>query len=1314
MDKFDLKTCQRKLAEHYQKTAKVPTTVWSSVFQVDLEQIYTRLSWVKEEQKLTGSSQRELSHYTEIFTEKTKNGDVPKRILVQGDTGIGKTTFVKRLLVDWSNLEEAKMDEERKTALRKFEIVVSVNLKEVSKCQTLREVINCSRLFPADEERSVDDLLCYIHKNQGKVLLVFDGYDEYRTGSEAEEKYGSRSNSPIYEIFQENVLRDCTVLVTTRSSTADEIRGPADIQAEITGFNVCDREAFMGKVLDSQTQVDNLLWFLRKSKMEDLARVPLLSLFFCLLWKEEKEGLMELTESKTKLYQEIIEHVLQHSHRKHFSSKISKLKKENYDEVLVEIGKVALEGLLQGDLMFKYGQLPEKVRSEESVVIGLLQLSECGPRLKPMEMVSFIHKSIQEYLAAWYITRRCVPEGSLGGIEQHARTLADCQALENVFQFVCGLSDDGAVKVLQHLKSVRISDPALDLSKLILDVERETGLPLCYLTIRQENFSNLVCDSFREVHSKAELLTHLFDCTGGIVCASINRPLPQLMPKADDETTVARFGTFILKLHLKSVTSLQCFYHLKVQNRKGLGEAIRNCKHLKRIVVKRSDDSVCDLLEYVQNPSKCSLEICFPNDGCCHLTSAGAAKLATLLPRFTNILTLHLDLSDCSSTAVEVLVASITHRTLRRLELSGIRLTPAAAAALGRSLPEMSSLTELMLTGVDESGVQPIEIEVLVGGFSKELSFIARSFKMGACKKLELRGISMSPTVAAALGRSLPKMSLQELELTGLDGSILQAEGMEALVGGLNNTFPNLRTLKFKKFNMDERDQCILLENLIFIPNLTVVSVKCKPMGRSDCCTAKLDMRDSTNRMYRSLKLGGISLTQAALAVLGPVLPKMLSLSFLEITDERNGNILQAEEIETLFGGFNRKLPLYNLILRGFSVIGSIAPLTKSFRFFPYLMKLRLDEFTMDEHNLGGLLESLKFTPRMRELCVNGKPVAQADCCTAEVKKIGAFILKDLEELELHGIWLTPAIAAALGQSLPEMSSLKKLTLTGNDGSILQGEEIDALFGGFNKTLPLHSLYFLRFTVTGSLAPLTRSLRFFPSLSCLDIGKFNVDGNNFYVLLKSLKFIPHLKELRVQGKQLDQAHSCTREVSTVGAFILKDLQALRLEDISLTAATAAALGQSLPEMSSLQHLVLTGVDGSVLQNEHMEALFGGFNKPLPLHYFVFRGICVRGCLSPLTKSFRFFPNLKDLVLRELNMGEHDLLELMESFQFIPNLRKLNLIDNPLGRAVTSIVPHIINLPELSKLYLYDTSPREDLSYVRKELRRLFCHISLYC
>ena len=1264
MDTFDVKTCQRKLVEHYQKTSKVPTTAWSSVIQVDLDKIYTRLSWIKEEQTLAGSSQKKLRHYTELFTEKNRNSAAPKRILVQGDTGIGKTTFVKKLLVDWSNLQEAnmkeaeerkdelkkisdneatvltlnnedeeiikkdsgslhemsfffgseyvanpektKMDEERKEALRKFELVLSINLKEVSKCQTLREIISRSRLFPEDEEKSLDDLISYIRNNQDKVLLVFDGYDEYRTGSEAEEKYGSRSNSPVYEIFHGNILRDCTVLVTTRSSRADEIRAPADIQAEITGFNMSDRVEFMSKMLDDQTQVDGLLHFLYKSKMEDLARVPLLSLFFCLLWKEEKEKLMELTESKTKLFRAIMKHILQHSHRKHSASHVSRLNEENYKEILAEIGKVALEGLLKGDLMFEFGQLPEKVRGEESVIVGLLQLSEYGPSLEAMEMVSFIHKSIQEYLAAWYITYRCVPEGNLGGIEQRASTLEDCQALENVFQFICGLSDEGAVKVFQHLTSIRISDPTLDLSKTIPDVEK-TDVPPCDLPGRHERFSDLVYDSFREVRSKAELLTHCFDCIGGIITVTRDRPLSELIPKVDDLTKLAHPCLFVFDWFLvggynedsvlyKSLQFLDClliplritdssevltvgdflrgfqnasgclrrdhsshcifnsilcfrnglfqFYvtdlklycddHARLftettavsvpspstdlrseqsclkfltalqssgisdQIGEALGAAIRHCKHLDSIIIRQDNPFVCHPLEQVPNP------------------------VSSLLPRFDNIITLFLDLSNSAAVTrdatVDALVPCIIRTALRRLVLSGIRLTPAAAAALGRSLPEMSSLLELQLTGEE-------------------------------------------------------------------------------------------------------------------------------------------------------------------------------------------GCVLQAKDMVALFGRFCKPLPLHELSFNGFSVSGYLAPLFKSFHFFPDLTDLNLDTLNMDEDDQCGLLESLRFIPNLKGLRVKGEPLGDAGCYTAEVNKDGSLALEPHKRLELYRISLTPAAATALGRSLPEMLLLQQFILTGVDGSILKADEMEALFGGFYKMLPLYKLTIKGFRLTGCLAPLIKSFRFFPNLRKLKLEKLDMDENHQCCFLESLRFIPNLEILSVKSTPLSHADCCAAKLNAVNGFTLNSLQELKLDGINLTPAVAAALGRLLPKIPSLKVLELSGLDGSTVQAKEMEALFGGFHETLPLETLTFSSFSVRSCLGPLTKSFRFFPSLSFLILNRLNMDEQDFCGLLESFRFIRSLKMLSLSGNPLGHAVRSIVPHLVNLRFLSVVNIDKTSSEEDLGYVRETVEQ---------
>ena len=75
------------------------------------------------------------------------------------------------------------------------------------------------------------------------------------------------------------------------------------------------------------------------------------------------------------------------------------------------------------------------------------------------------------------------------------------------------------------------------------------------------------------------------------------------------------------------------------------------------------------------------------------------------------------------------------------------------------------------------------------------------------------------------------------------------------------------------------------------------------------------------------------------------------------------------------------------------------------------------------------------------------------------------------------------------------------------------------------------------------------------------------------------------------------------------------------------------LGQILPEMSSLQELLITGADGSIVKTEEMEALFGGLNKMLPLHYLTC-DFKVRGSLAPLMKSFAFCPIWASYVLED--------------------------------------------------------------------------------
>ena len=797
---FDVKSCRSKLEDHYQKTATVPTSVWCKKSVVDIHQIYSRLSWVKEEQTPAGTTQSELKHYTELFTAN-KNGVIPKRILVQGQTGIGKSTFVKKLLVDWVEVNKAAGDEQA-AVLKNFELVVAVNLKEVSKCQSLKDVIRLSNVFAKEDKYMTEGLVDFISKNQEKVLLIFDGYDEYRCGR----------NSEIYEIFSGNSLRSCSVLITTRISKADELRGGKDLHAEITGFSEVDRIDFMRRFLSSE-EVRKLIIHLYKRKLEELAKFPLLLLFLCTLWKKGQSKHFQKT--KTKLYIDIIEFVLNHSHSKQSSPRYVEV--ASFKDILSEIGKVALQGLLKDDHLFEYSQLSGSVLCDESVFIGLLQITEFSETLRPVGLVSFIHKSIQEFLAAWYITYRCIPEG--GNLGEIGVKLEQCLALGNVFQFICGLSKDGAFAVYRHLKSVRISDPSLDLSKAIPDVENETDEPLSDVTERQERFRDLVLFLFAEVQeSDAELSSSCLDSLGNILLVShsfpnyllekaictntgslvfngdgrplqidflgsliggnviLNKVVKILFTKGSKFLKVAQFleefenicghcscdfssalcfrngQVFFYITQLKlccenhtrlftdsvvpphavhSTSGQLCVKFLKTLkcyrtpfSMESLGAVIKHCNHLESIVCRfngdnfdyddfdsdYSDDvnfdsndsdvhdSFCYLLEQVPKPGMCSLSI-----GFCALTSTGAVKLASLLPRFENVTVLDLSLVKCSTDAVTRLVAAIKHKTPKKLslEIGEINMMSAVVEAFCQSLPELLALEALGIRTLD-------------------------------------------------------------------------------------------------------------------------------------------------------------------------------------------------------------------------------------------------------------------------------------------------------------------------------------------------------------------------------------------------------------------------------------------------------------------------------------------------------------------------------------------------------------------------------------------------------------------------------------
>ena len=1378
MKPFDLESCRSKLEGHYQKTATVPTSVWSRKSLKDIHEIYTRLSFVKgSEQTPAGTTQSELKHYSDLFTAK-ENGVIPKRIIVQGQTGIGKSTFVKKLLVDWVEVNKGTGDEQA-AVLKNFELVVAVNLKEVSKCQSLRDVIRLSNVFAKEDKYMAEGLVNYITNNQEKVLLVFDGYDEYHSGRDSE----------IYEIFRGNSLRSCCVLITTRISKADELRGGEDLHAEITGFSEADREYFMRRFLGSK-EVSDLQDHLYRRNLNELAKVPLLLLFFCTLWKRGQSK--HFPKTKTRLFLDIVQFILNHSHSKQSTSQYVEV--ASFKEILSEIGKVALQGLLNDDHLFEYSQLSDSVRCEESVFIGLLQIAEYSETLRPVGMVSFIHKSIQEFLAAWYVTYRCIAEGAnLGAIGVN---LEECLALENVFQFICGLSQGGAFAAFRHLKSVRISDPSLDLFETVPDVENGTDVPVSDVTERQWQFSDLVLDLFEGFESKADLLSPCLDCLGTVLPVFVERSLPEdLLLKAKDANALSlvfgerlhyfggpaesvqilnkvvkmlvtespeilKVADFLEKFLRVSIycecgffsvlcfrndqvyfyitrLTLSCKDHVKLfsdnvvpshtvhlhpgrsllkflktlkcptfsYSMKGLGAVIKHCNHLERVEISGSNNSLHCLLEQVPNPRRCSLSIRF-----CNLSSIGAVKLAYLLPRFETVTNLNLCLTKCSARAATRLVNAIKHKTLTELELSGLRLM---SPRVGQSMPELQSalrilniscspgcsaeavsklvatikhksleelvLSEIPLTSAvaemfcqwlpDLSALRTLTMSGLPVCYSDAVAKLIHTVKHKTLEKLALREVNLTSAVVEALGQSLPELSaLQTLEISGSDGCSLYSEFSSKfmIIGGLTDCFTEaimtlisaikLKTLEhlvMRKINLTSSAAEVLGQWLPEVPGLRRLTIS----GVAECSDEAVARVVSAikHKTLEELDLSEMHLTSAAADVIGHSLRELSALRRLEISGMAE---YSDDSLTRLVAAIKQKT----------------------------LEKLELSKINLTPRAAEALVQTLPELSALRTLVIIGLTEYSDDALT---KLVAAIKHKTLEVLELGEINLTSAVVEALGQSLPELSALKVLDISCSDGCRLQldfplfnGDVksltvqgltecsvegvtrlVDAIEQKTLKDLEQNEMYlasteaFLTlersaFTecsaeaVTKLLATIN-----YKTLTVLKLGEMHLTSAVAEALCQSLPELSVLRTLKITGLAECSDRSVTKLVAAIKHKTLKELV---LSQVNWTSAAAVALGQSLPELSALRAMKIIGSDECSFQFHFPD--FGDDLEPLTI-----RGLteCSAEAVTRLVAAIKH-NTLEELKLSKIYLTSKVAEELGQSVHESPALPTLEI------------------------------------------------------